>query len=97
LHEGAATERLSGEAGIRSEDLPTGYRPGFDWIDLDVFDESGKPIHERGVVPNQPGLYFLGLFFLHALWSETITGVQPDAQHITTRLLEHRFMTSTSR
>ena len=75
----------------------TGYRPGFDWIDLDVFDESGKPIHERGVVPNQPGLYFLGLFFLHALWSETLTGVQPDAQYITTHLLEHRLMTSTSR
>ena len=60
----------------------TGYRPGFDWIDLPVFDEDGRPIHDRGVVPAMPGLYFVGLFFLHALWSETITGVQPDVKHI---------------
>ena len=68
----------------------TGFRTGFDWIDLPVFDDSGKPIHERGVVPDQPGLYFVGLFFLHAVWSETITGVQPDVRHVTKHLSQHR-------
>jgi putative flavoprotein involved in K+ transport len=67
----------------------TGFRPGFDWIDVPVFDQSGKPIHHRGVT-EQPGLYFLGLFFLHALWSETITGVQPDVRHVVGHMIGHR-------
>lgn len=65
----------------------TGYRPGFDWIDLPVFEEDGTPIHTRGIVESQPGLYFLGLFYLHAVWSETITGVQPDAKHVVDHLM----------
>lgn len=68
----------------------TGYRPGFDWIDAPVFDERGVPVHERGATA-VPGLYFLGLFFLHAVWSETITGVQPDAKHVVQHLVDHRF------
>jgi len=73
----------------------TGYRPGFEWIDLPVFDDGGRPIHQRGVVPEMPGLYFVGLFFLHALWSETITGVQPDVKHII-KHLNNRQPTATS-
>ncbi len=68
----------------------TGYNPGFDWIDLPVFDDEGKPRHERGIVEEVPGFYFVGLFFLHALWSETITGVQPDVRHILEHLVENR-------
>ena len=67
----------------------TGYRSGFDWIDLPVFDDH-QPIHQRGIVTDVPGLYFVGLFFLHAMWSETITGVQPDVQHIVKYLVEQR-------
>lgn len=63
----------------------TGYRSGFDWIDIPVFDDQHQPIHRRGVT-DVPGLYFVGLFFLHAMWSETITGVQPDVQHIVKHL-----------
>ena len=65
----------------------TGYRAGFDWIDLPVFDDAGRPIHTRGIVESQAGLYFLGLYFLHAVWSETITGVQPDAKYIVDHLV----------
>ena len=68
----------------------TGYRPGFDWIDIPVFDDQRMPIHQRGIVTDVPGLYFVGLFFLHAMWSETITGVQPDVQHIVKHLVEQR-------
>lgn len=68
----------------------TGYRPGFDWIDLPVFDEDHMPIHQRGIVEEVPGLYFVGLFFLHAMWSETITGVQPDVEHIVKHLMKTR-------
>lgn len=66
----------------------TGFRPGFDWIDLPVFNEDGTPKHERGIT-EVPGLYFLGLFFLHAVWSETITGVQPDARYVVGHLSRH--------
>jgi putative flavoprotein involved in K+ transport len=68
----------------------TGYRTGFDWIDLPVFDDNGHPNHDRGIVPTEPGLYFVGLFFLHSLWSETITGVQPDVKHVIDHLTENR-------
>lgn len=60
----------------------TGFRPGFSWIDLPVFDERGDPMHERGVVTVEPGLYFLGLRFLYAMTSSTITGVDRDAKRI---------------
>ena len=65
----------------------TGFHTGFDWIDLPVFDDAGGPVHTRGIVESQPGLYFLGLYFLHAVWSETITGVQPDARYIVDHLV----------
>ena len=64
----------------------TGFRQGFDWIDLPVFDEAGHPIHQRGIVASQPGFYFCGLFFLHALWSETLSGMPTDARHIADHL-----------
>jgi putative flavoprotein involved in K+ transport len=60
----------------------TGFHPGFSWIDLPVFDERGDPMHERGVVSVEPGLYFLGLRFLYAMTSSTIMGVGRDAKHV---------------
>jgi len=60
----------------------TGFEPGFSWIDLPVFDEIGDPLHERGVVPSAPGLYFLGLQFLYSMTSATVHGVGRDAEHI---------------
>jgi putative flavoprotein involved in K+ transport len=59
----------------------TGFHPGFSWIDLPILGEI-EPLHERGVVANQPGLYFVGLFFLYALSSAMIHGVARDAEHI---------------
>jgi putative flavoprotein involved in K+ transport len=41
----------------------TGFRKEFPWIDLLVFGEDGRPLHERGVVVGEPGLYFAGLLF----------------------------------
>ena len=42
----------------------------------------GEPMHERGRVTNQPGLYFVGLHFLYAMSSTMIHGVGRDAAHI---------------
>ena len=67
----------------------TGFEPGFSWIDLPVLGERQEPLHESGIVSSQPGLYFVGLHFLHSLTSATISGVPRDARrvvhHIATR------------
>jgi putative flavoprotein involved in K+ transport len=60
----------------------TGFDPGFSWIDLPVFGTDGEPQHEAGIVPAQPGLYFVGLQFLYAFSSEMIHGVGRDAARI---------------
>jgi putative flavoprotein involved in K+ transport len=60
----------------------TGFKPDFSWIHLPVFDEAGQPKHARGVVPNEPGLYFVGLVFLYAAVSDVLPGVGRDAEHI---------------
>ena len=60
----------------------TGFVLDFHWIDLPVFDPDGAPRHTRGVVRSEPGLYFIGLFFLSAASSSLIGGVRKDARHI---------------
>jgi putative flavoprotein involved in K+ transport len=63
----------------------TGFRPDFSWIDLPVFgdeEEPIEPIHRRGIVANEPGLYFVGLFFLYAMSSGFLPGVGRDAEHV---------------
>jgi putative flavoprotein involved in K+ transport len=63
----------------------TGFRPDFSWIDLPVFGEEDdpiEPIHHRGIVADEPGLYFVGLFFLYAMSSGFLPGVGRDAEHI---------------
>jgi putative flavoprotein involved in K+ transport len=59
----------------------TGFHPGFSWIDLPVFRED-EPIHERGVVATEPGLYFVGLAFLYAASSTMIHGMGRDAEYV---------------
>ena len=59
----------------------TGFHPGFSWIDLPVFGKK-EPIHERGMVTSEPGLYFVGLSFLIAASSSMIHGVGRDAEYV---------------
>jgi hypothetical protein len=42
----------------------------------------GLPLHHRGVVASEPGLYFLGLWFLYGFTSSLLGGVGRDAAHI---------------
>lgn len=63
----------------------TGFRPDFSWIDLPVFrdeEEPLEPIHRRGIVNSEPGLYFVGLFFLYAMSSGFLPGVGRDAEFV---------------
>lgn len=72
----------------------TGFRPGFSWIDLPILGDRQEPEHERGTVPSQPGLYFVGLHFLTAMTSETIPGMKKDAKRITKELAARAPMTA---
>lgn len=60
----------------------TGFKPDFGWIDLMVVDDDGEPMHQRGVVATEPGLYFVGLFFQSAATSSLVGGVARDAAYI---------------
>jgi putative flavoprotein involved in K+ transport len=64
----------------------TGFKPDFGWIALPIFGDDGEPLHERGVVATEPGLYFVGLFFLSAATSSLVGGVGRDAAHIVSQL-----------
>jgi putative flavoprotein involved in K+ transport len=67
----------------------TGFEPGFSWIHLPVLD-GHEPIHDRGVVASQPGLYFVGLHFLRSLSSGMIHGVGRDAEHVARQIAARR-------
>jgi putative flavoprotein involved in K+ transport len=60
----------------------TGFAPDYRWVKLPVFDEDGDPVHDRGVVESEPGLHFIGTYFLYSLSSVLIGGVGRDAEHI---------------
>jgi len=63
----------------------TGFRFDYSWINADVFDPFGYPITKRGVT-EVPGLYFLGLNYLHNRKSGIIYGVGGDARHVAVRI-----------
>lgn len=66
----------------------TGYRSEYRWIDVPVFDGAGQPAHDRGVTQS-PGLYFLGLPWLHTWGSGRLCGVRDDAAYLA-GLIAHR-------
>jgi len=78
----------------------TGFRPDFSWIDLPVFDghdkEPKEPIHVRGIVADEPGLYFVGLAFLYAMSSGFLPGVGRDAEHVVKHIASGKQPTSDS-
>ena len=61
----------------------TGFGNGLSWIDLPIFERDGEPRHQSGIADGEPGLYFVGLHFLHSLSSTMIHGVARDAKRIT--------------
>lgn len=68
-------------ADVKSIVWCTGFRPDFRWIDLPVLGDDGYPRQTRGVT-GVPGLYFLGLRFLHRLNSSLVGGVGADAEFV---------------
>ncbi len=69
------------DAGITTIIWATGYALDFGWVKMDLWDERGRPVHQRGVT-QVPGLYFLGLSFLSRRASSFIFGATDDAAHL---------------
>src|SRR5205085_8479048 len=65
----------------------TGYRLDHSFVDVPVFDEHGRVVHRRGVT-GSPGLYFLGLPWLHTRGSALLGWVKDDAAHLADRIAE---------
>jgi putative flavoprotein involved in K+ transport len=68
----------------------TGFRHDFPWIDLPVFGEDGQPLHNRGAVETEPGLYFMGLLFQYGVTSDVLPGVGRDAAWIAAHIAQRK-------
>ena len=69
------------KAGISAVIWGTGYQFDFRWIKLPILDQDGYPIQKRGV-SDYPGLYFVGLHFMHTRKSGILAGVAADAEYL---------------
>lgn len=69
------------QTAIRTIIWATGHTLDFRWVHVPVFDETGYPIHQRGVTA-YPGLYFLGLHWLYKQKSALLYGTAEDAAYI---------------
>jgi putative flavoprotein involved in K+ transport len=63
-----------------------GFRYDFNWIDLPIFERANQscgrvPVHHRGIA-EVPGVYFLGLPWLHKIKSSFLWGVGEDAEYL---------------
>jgi putative flavoprotein involved in K+ transport len=68
-------------AGITTLVWATGFRRDFSWLPAAVLDGAGEPVHDRGVTA-APGLYVVGLRWLHRRSSSFLAGVGADAEHL---------------
>jgi putative flavoprotein involved in K+ transport len=67
--------------GINTIIWATGYDFDYGWLQLPILDGRGRPRQQRGVSP-MPGLYFLGLHWMHTFKSGLLSGVGDDAEHL---------------
>ena len=69
----------------------TGFRNDYGWIRFPLpIDAEGFPEQRRGAVPSSPGLYFVGLPFLHSFASMLIIGAGRDGKRVAKQILSHR-------
>ncbi|MFN2217874.1 MAG: NAD(P)-binding domain-containing protein [Anaerolineae bacterium] len=95
LRNGYDAEVITGldlqSAGITSVIWATGYKFDFSLVRLPILDGDGYPIQKRGIT-DYPGLYFVGLPWLHTAKSGLLFGVGNDAAAIVADISgrEHR-------
>ena len=64
----------------------TGFYPAYSWIDIPIFKDK-EPMQNRGIVENEPGLYFVGSHFLYSFSSAMIHGAERDAEYVVDTIL----------
>ncbi|HWQ00967.1 MAG TPA: NAD(P)-binding domain-containing protein [Gaiellaceae bacterium] len=75
----------------------TGFRPDYSWIRV-PFDmgDDGYPVQYRGVVASSPGMYIVGIPFLHSFASMLIGGAGRDAERVARHIVNERVTTRTA-
>lgn len=76
-------------AGVTAIIWATGFAQDFSWLEVNAFDEIGKPKHQRGVSV-EPGIYFLGLPWQSRRGSSFIWWVWHDAKHVADQIATQR-------
>jgi len=76
-------------AGITSIVWATGFAFDYGWLQVDAFDDGGKPKHQRGI-SSEPGIYFLGLPWQSRRGSSFIWGVWHDAKYLADQIAIQR-------
>lgn len=74
------------ELNLRDENIGTiiwanGYGYSYDWLQLPITDANGVPLQQRGVTAC-PGVYFLGLHWMHTFRSAILSFVGRDAAYL---------------
>ena len=73
------------KAGVASVIWCTGFDADWSWVNLDIFDDRGRPRHRAGITES-PGLYVIGFPWLSKRKSGILYGVSEDAAHIVQRI-----------
>lgn len=82
-------ELVLADAGVTSIIWATGFALDYSWLQVDAFDEQGKPKHQRGV-SSEPGVYFSGLPWQSRRGSSFIWGVWHDAKYLADQIAIQR-------
>src|SRR5215468_2129135 len=77
------------KAGITTIIWATGFVADYRWIELDIFNQDGRPRHQRGVSA-EAGMYFLGLPWQSRRGSSFIWGVWHDAKYLADQIAIQR-------
>ena len=84
-------------SGITNVIWATGYKFDYSMVKLPIFDSDGFPIQKRGVT-EYPGLFFVGLPWLHNAKSGLLYGAGQDAGYIAQKMAgEERPMSAADR
>src|SRR5262249_43832212 len=77
------------QAGVGTMIWANGFRPEYRWIEGLELDEQGWPTHRRGV-SMLPGLFFVGMHWLHKRKSALFLGVGEDAEYVVDRIVSQQ-------
>ena len=74
--------------GISAVIWAAGFRFDYSWVKANAFDKFGYPKTDRGEA-SAPGLFFLGMNYLHTRKSGIVYGITDDANHVTARIRDY--------